>query len=127
MILIFFIFIEKYLYASHKSITLSTVKYNRQFLGDVSAWMYNCLAGINYDADQPGFAHVVIRPYFVKDLQWVKGSYKSVKGLIRSEWKREDGNIKLTVEIPSGTTATVYADKEYRIGSGIHSFVIKKN
>uniref|UniRef100_UPI00406D43BD alpha-L-rhamnosidase C-terminal domain-containing protein n=1 Tax=Macellibacteroides fermentans TaxID=879969 RepID=UPI00406D43BD len=100
---------------------------NHVFMGDVSAWMYNFLAGINYDADQPGFAHVVIRPYFVKDLQWVKGSYKSVKGLIRSEWKREDGNVKLTVEIPAGTTATVYADKEYRIGSGIHSFVIKKN
>ena len=100
---------------------------NHVFMGDVSAWMYNCLAGINYDADQPGFAHVVIRPYFVKDLQWVKGSYKSVKGLIRSEWKRDEGNVKLTVEIPAGTTATVYADKEYRIGSGIHSFVIKKN
>ena len=62
---------------------------NHVFMGDVSAWMYNCLAGINYDSAKPGFEHILIRPYFVKDLQWVKGEYKSVKGLIRSEWKRE--------------------------------------
>ena len=94
-------------------------------MGDVSAWIYNCLAGINYDSANPGFEHILIRPYFVKDLQWVKGEYKSVKGLIRSEWKREGKSITMEVEIPAGTTATVFADKEYTVGSGVHSFIIK--
>lgn len=98
---------------------------NHVFMGDVSAWMYNCLAGINYDSAKPGFEHILIRPYFVKDLQWVKGEYKSVKGLIRSEWKREGKSITMEVEIPAGTTATVFADKEYTVGSGVHSFIIK--
>ncbi|MDD3359980.1 MAG: alpha-L-rhamnosidase C-terminal domain-containing protein [Parabacteroides sp.] len=45
--------------------------------------------------------------------------------MIRSEWKREGKSISMEVEIPAGTTATVFADKEYTVGSGVHSFIIK--
>ena len=100
---------------------------NHVFMGDISAWMYNTLAGINLDKDQPGFQNVIIRPHFVKDLQWVKGEYNSVRGLIKSEWKREGDKINLSVTIPAGSTATIYADKEYTVGSGVHQYVIKEN
>lgn len=100
---------------------------NHVFFGDVSAWMYNYLAGINFDADQPGFKHIVIRPYFVKDLQWVKGEYQSVKGLIRSEWKRDKDKITLTVTIPANTTATVYmGDKTHAVDAGTHIFTLSE-
>lgn len=100
---------------------------NHVFMGDISAWMYNTLAGINLDRDQPGFQNVIIRPHFVKDLQWVKGEYNSVRGLIKSEWKREGDKINLSVTIPAGSTATIYADKEYTVGSGVHQYIIKEN
>lgn len=100
---------------------------NHVFMGDISAWMYNVLAGINLDKEQPGFENIIIKPYFVKDLEWVKGEYNSVRGIIKSEWKREGDNIRLTVTIPAGSTAIIHADKEYTVGSGTHQYTIKGN
>ncbi|MDP4238663.1 MAG: family 78 glycoside hydrolase catalytic domain [Bacteroidota bacterium] len=98
---------------------------NHVFMGDVSAWMSNALAGINLDPAMPGFSHIIIQPRFVNELDRVKGEYLSVNGLIRSEWKREGNRIALSVTIPANTTATVYADKIYRVKSGEHRFILK--
>lgn len=96
---------------------------NHMFLGDINAWMYNVLAGINFDLNNPGFKHIFIQPHFVEGLDWVKGDYNSVKGLIRSEWKRLGSRIQLDVEIPINTTATVLVgDKAISIEGGKHKF-----
>lgn len=68
---------------------------NHAFLGDISAWMMNSLAGINPNPKKPGFAGIIIRPQFIKGISWAKGEYRSVRGLIRSEWKREGNQIEL--------------------------------
>lgn len=99
---------------------------NHVFFGDISAWMYRYLAGINYDSKNPGFKHIVIQPYFIEGIDWVKAEYKSVKGPIRSEWKRKGKNILLDIEIPVGTTASVKINnKVENIGSGKYSFTVK--
>lgn len=94
---------------------------NHVFMGDVSAWMMNQLAGINYDETAPGYGNILITPHFVKGLDWAKGEYYSVKGCIASEWKREDGKVILTVTVPSGCTADVKvgADSQ-KLVSGTH-------
>lgn len=97
---------------------------NHVFLGDVTAWMTNTIAGINYDEQQPGFSHIIIRPHFIKDLTWAKAEYNSVKGLIKSEWKKENGNIYLTVTIPANTTSTLYIDRKVELKSGTYKFTI---
>lgn len=51
--------------------------------------MMNSLAGINPNPKKPGFAGIIIRPQFINGISWAKGEYRSVRGLIRSEWKRE--------------------------------------
>ncbi len=83
--------------------------------GNLDAWFYQALAGINYDRDKPGFKHIIIRPQPVGDLKWVNAHYESPYGRIISNWKLEEGNAKigtgkLTMEvtIPANTTATVY-------------------
>lgn len=96
---------------------------NHVFLGDVSAWMYNALAGINYDEQNPGFKNIVIQPHFVEGLEWVKGEYHSVNGVIRSEWKRSNGKVFLTVAIPANTTAIIiHKNKRTPVKSGVHQF-----
>lgn len=97
---------------------------NHVFLGDISAWMTQYLAGINYDEEKRGFERIVIKPHFIEDLAWVEASYKSVKGLIKSEWKRDGNQIKLTVTVPLNTTAIVYADKVVEVEAGTHTFNI---
>ena len=90
--------------------------------------MYNVLAGINYDEAQPGFRHILITPHFVEGLDWVKGEYRSVQGMIRSEWSREGNRVMLKVEIPDNTTATVIAcGKEQQLGAGVHELRFRQD
>ena len=95
---------------------------NHVFLGDISAWMVNQLAGIYYDPEYPGFTHILITPHFVNDLSWVKAQYQSVKGLISSEWKRENGKVTLNISIPEECRASVITENDQRteVGSGKH-------
>jgi alpha-L-rhamnosidase len=76
--------------------------------------------------------HIVIAPQLIDELDWCKASWKSLYGMVRSEWKKQGDGFELTVEIPFNTTAVVYLpDKENDssiekvISSGIHHFTIK--
>ncbi len=81
---------------------------NHIMFGDISAWFYKALAGINPDPQAPGFAHFVIRPNPVPGLTSAKASYNSVRGQIVSDWKTERGRLRLHLVIPANTTAAVY-------------------
>ena len=41
------------------------------------------------------------------DVTWVKASYQSIRGEIRSQWKHQAGHFRLEVAIPNNTTAEV--------------------
>ncbi|WP_080904437.1 family 78 glycoside hydrolase catalytic domain [Parabacteroides sp. Marseille-P3160] len=100
---------------------------NHVFMGDVSAWMMNQLAGINYDATRPGFRHIRFTPHFAEELDWAKGEYHSVRGLITSEWKRDGDSVKLTVQVPADCTAEIQiGDEVKKVKSGIYTFTYHK-
>ncbi len=83
--------------------------FNHYWLGCVSEWLITQAAGI--DTDGPAFNHIVIRPEIIHPAQsftWVKAEYHSIHGPIRSRWKMEKGEFKLTVTIPANCQATVY-------------------
>jgi alpha-L-rhamnosidase len=76
--------------------------------GNLEAWLYQTLAGINYDPERPGFKHVVLRPRPVGDLTFVRASHRSMYGPIVSDWKIEGDTFLWTVAVPPNTTATVH-------------------
>jgi alpha-L-rhamnosidase len=76
--------------------------------GNLEAWLYQTLAGINYDPESPGFKHVILRPRLVGDLAFVRASHRSMYGTITSDWKVDDGAFHWNVDVPPNTTATVY-------------------
>jgi alpha-L-rhamnosidase len=80
---------------------------NHIMFGDVSAWFYKALAGINGDPAAPGFKHFFIRPQPVGDLTFARAAYDSIHGKIVSDWKKDQGKFSLRVIIPPNTTATV--------------------
>ena len=82
--------------------------HNHSMFGTVSAWFLSALAGIQPDPAAVGFDKIIIRPQVVGDLTWAKGSYRSIRGMIVSDWRVEDDSLDLNVEIPVNTTATVY-------------------
>ncbi len=75
----------------------------------IGAWFLEGLAGIRPDPERPGYQHFLIRPGIVPGkLDWVKGSYDSIYGSIRSDWKMAEGNFDLHATVPPNTSATVY-------------------
>lgn len=75
--------------------------------GDVSAWFYKNILGIQPDPAKPGFKHFYLRPFFPPDLSWAKGKVESPYGQIKSEWQRDGGAITLTLTVPVNCRATL--------------------
>ncbi len=76
--------------------------------GNVEAWCFQTLGGINYDPRQPGFKHVILRPRPVGNLQWVRASHNSMYGKIASDWKIERETFEWRIVVPPNTVATVF-------------------
>ena len=93
-------------------------------MGDVSAWMMQTLAGINVNTASPGFQKFVLTPHFVKELDWVKGEYRSVHGTIACEWERKGKQIVCTVRIPIGVHAELLVDGVSRtVEAGVNEYI----
>ncbi len=81
---------------------------NHVMFGSIDEWFYKALAGIRPDSENPGFKRIIIRPELIEDLEWVRGSYDTWRGVIKSEWEKTDEGINLDIEIPANTTARVF-------------------
>ncbi len=91
--------------------SVSMNSFSHYSFGAVCEWMFRYLAGI--DTVGPGYREIVIAPHPPvsnpdhEPINWVKAQYRSVRGLIRSEWARKGQRFELTVTVPPNVTATV--------------------
>jgi alpha-L-rhamnosidase len=76
--------------------------------GDVEAWFYKTLAGIDYDPEHPGFKNIVMHPRVVPGLTFAKAALDSPQGKIASSWQAREGNFHWEIVVPPNATATVY-------------------
>ena len=74
----------------------------------LDTWFYTALAGIQPDVNDPGYRHIVIKPYVPENLEWSDASIETVRGTVRSGWRKRAGRIRYTIAIPATATATVY-------------------
>jgi alpha-L-rhamnosidase len=77
-------------------------------IGDLGIWLYESLAGIKSDPDQPGFKHIIMRPEPVAGLPFARATHRSPYGLITSDWQNKDGVFRWDVTVPVNSTATVF-------------------
>jgi len=82
--------------------------HNHPMFGSVGEWFFRSLAGINPAVDAVGFDRLIIRPQGIEKMESFKGHYDSIRGTIRSDWRKEDGTFYLDVEIPANTEALIY-------------------
>ncbi len=75
--------------------------------GDLGIWLYEYLAGIRPDPEQPGFKHFSVAPLCMSELDWVRAEIGSMHGHIRSAWWREDQRLYLDITVPPNTSARV--------------------
>lgn len=100
---------------------------NHIMYGEIGAWFYKALAGINVDPKSPGFRNILLKPHFVEDLTYVKASYNSPYGEIHSSWEKWDNHVTYKVTVPAGATATLYLNETgepIQLQSGRHEFVV---
>lgn len=81
---------------------------NHVMFGDISAWFYQYLAGINPDPERPAFRHIIFRPNPAGSLAFAKAWHESPFGRIESEWTIEAAAFRWRILVPPGATATVH-------------------
>lgn len=85
--------------------------FNHYSYGSCVEWIYNYMSGIKSDEAAPGYKHFILQP--VVDTQGridsVKGSYRSLYGLIESNWTSAEGKMtSYKATVPANTSATLY-------------------
>ncbi|MCQ2142643.1 MAG: glycoside hydrolase family 78 protein [Bacteroidales bacterium] len=81
--------------------------FNHYAYGCVCQWIWESVAGIAADPADPGFHHIIMKPVPDKRLGFIKASFKTAYGTIKSEWKYDGDVWSWTFTVPEGTTATV--------------------
>ncbi len=88
--------------------------FNHYAYGAVGDWLYRVAAGIDTDAECPGYRHILLSPRTDPRLQFVRASHESPYGLICSEWTREADRVTLRVTLPVNTETTITLEKGAR-------------
>ncbi len=81
--------------------------FNHYAYGAVAAWLYRYVAGIDEDAQEPGFHHIVLHPQFDRSLGEASATYDSPYGAITSAWKMTGSTTTWKIVVPANTTAEV--------------------
>ncbi len=112
---------------------VSMNSFNHYAYGAIGEWMYNTVAGLELDPENPGYKHIIIRPQpqtktkedKVK-IAWVKCELMTRYGKVSSNWKLKGKKFFSSVEIPANTTATVIlpGQKPKEVGAGKWEFMV---
>ncbi|MBC8109693.1 MAG: alpha-L-rhamnosidase, partial [Verrucomicrobia bacterium] len=85
--------------------------FNHYAYGAIGSWMYNTLAGITLDPEQPGYKHFFIQPKPDKRISSAKASLLSPYGKIVSDWKISNAKFTISVSVPVNSQATILLPK----------------
>jgi len=81
---------------------------NHPMFGGGIVWFYRVLAGVNIDPQQPGYRHIIFKPQPAGDVTFVSYSNETPYGTAAINWKKSSDTFKLDINVPVGSTATVY-------------------
>ena len=87
--------------------TVERSSFNHYALGSVGEWMYQYIAGINIDPENPGYKHILLSPHPGGGLTHAEAELKTMYGKVKSAWKLEAGEMVYEVTVPANTTATI--------------------
>lgn len=73
--------------------------------GAVYQWMVENIGGIRSAA--PAYKEILIAPQFTDKLNSAAVCYRSIRGLIATDWQQREGQIRFNLTLPANTTAQV--------------------
>ena len=108
--------------------------FNHYSYGSIQDWMMAYSAGIQRDENHPGYKQFILQPRIGGKLTYVKASYESVYGLIRSYWQSDHRDVATLTDasqhgytysatVPANTTARLILpltgkEKKVRVNKG---------
>ena len=81
---------------------------NHPMFGGGIVWFYRVLAGMNTDPSQPGYRNIIFKPQPAGDVTFASYANETPYGRAAINWKKSANAFKLDIEVPVGSTATVY-------------------
>ncbi len=82
--------------------------FNHYAYGAVGNWLYTNVAGIQTDAENPGYKVIIIKPVISEKLEFAVATYNSMYGEIKSRWELKGEKLKLFVTVPANTSARIF-------------------
>lgn len=81
--------------------------FNHYAYGAIGDWMYRVVAGLDLDAEHPGYKHSVMAPQPGGGLTHAAAEVATLYGTVGSSWDLGDGRLTVHVIVPPNTSATV--------------------
>jgi len=81
--------------------------FNHYAYGAIGKWLYQVVAGIGIDPEQPGYKHILIHPRPGGGLTHARATHESMYGTIVSGWEWSEESLTMEVTIPVNTSASI--------------------
>lgn len=95
-----------------------TCSQNHHFLGDISSWFIQDIAGLKPNSNMTDVSEFELSPHFLKELDFAKAYFISKFGKLGTEWRKNANEIELTITIPEGMHGSLKLDKGYVVKNG---------
>ena len=96
-------------YTHDKGFANRALSFNHYAYGAIGQWMYERIAGIA--PLEAGYKKIRFAPIPHQNISEAEGSYHSIYGEIKSQWKFKDGDFVYNITVPPNTTAKVVLPK----------------
>jgi alpha-L-rhamnosidase len=99
--------------------------FNHYALGAVADWLHRRVAGLA--PAEPGYRKLIVQPHPTASLDHASARHLSPYGEAAVGWRREGGQLTLSVIVPVGTTATVHVPgipEPVVVAHGTHTWTV---
>ena len=81
--------------------------YNHYAYGAVCQWLFEEVAGLRPDEDEPGFRHILFEPAIIPALSPVAAAHDSAAGRVEAGWRIAGGTVTWETVVPDGAHGTL--------------------
>lgn len=100
--------------------------FNHYAYGSVASWMYETIAGIKIDEQNPGFENVILSPKTDDRLTFAEASIDTAYGRVSSKWEKAEGKTVYEFTVPNKATL-ILGGKTTELEKGTYKITDDKN
>ena len=88
--------------------------YNHYAYGAVCQWLFEGVAGLRPDPEQPGFRHIEFAPVIIPALSPVQAAHDTAHGRVEAAWSVEGDRVHYAVAVPPGCAGSLRLQPNHR-------------